>query len=413
MSFLTRTCLVLLRLAIGWHLLFEGAVKIHSHATGKTTTSAPFTSSPYLREATGPFADFFHEQAGDPDKAALERLSLRPLDTAQESEVKNTDRLSPALVQDWDAYLDRFAAWYELDEKQSKEAEDMLEDAKEAAYRWLAGEKKQVAGKKGLRKADPKPDNDEIEGERPVPKTFAGLTVRPMEKPPQRIPEYRTKLDQLREMQDRALPEFDRDVFKQKLRDRKAEVAKLRTELLDDQNAVLTDRLQTVLTPEQRKKGPPPSADAVRPRDWLPESWPTSLADVRGALPPADGSPTIHWLDWVVRCGLVLAGLGLLLGLFTRTSCLAAFAFLVMLSLAMPALTGVPENLRVEGYYLYVTKNVIEALALLTLATTASGRWLGLDGLWYHILRPWGRRKQAAAPSANGVIGRQEVHQAV
>jgi uncharacterized membrane protein YphA (DoxX/SURF4 family) len=399
MSILTRTCLILLRLAIGWHLLFEGAVKIHTHATGKTTTSAPFTSAPYLREATGPFADFFHEQVGDLDKAALERLSLRPAEN--ELDEKDIDRLSPALVQDWDAYFDRFADWYELDDKQLDLAKGKLDKAKEAAFRWLSG----------LPKADPKSDNGEIEGERPVPKSFAGLTVRPKEIPPDRIREYRAKLGQLRDMQDRALPEFDRDVFKQKLRDLKAEVAKLRTELLDDQNALLTDRLQTVLTVEQKKKGPPPSPDAVRPRDWLPETWPTSLADVRGALPPADGSPTLHWLDWAVRCGLVLAGLGLLLGLFTRTSCLAAFAFLVMLTLAMPALTDVPENLRVEGYYFYVTKNVIEALALLTLATTASGRWLGLDGLWYYMLRPWGRRKQAAAPSANGVIGRQQVGQ--
>jgi uncharacterized membrane protein YphA (DoxX/SURF4 family) len=399
MSFLTRMCLILLRLAIGWHLLFEGAVKIHSHAIGKTTTSAPFTSAPYLREATGPLADFFHEQAGDPDKAALERLSLRMLQTAQEeADIKNSDRLSPALVQDWNAYFDRFADWYDLDDAQRKLAEGKRDQAKDAAYRWLSG----------LPKAGTKPDNEQIEGERTVPKTVAGLMVRVKETPPQRIREYRTKLGQLQEMQDKALPEFDRDVFKRELRDLKTEVARLRTELVGDLNAVLTDRLQTVLTDEQRKKGPPPRADAVRPRDWLPEAWPASFGDARGALPPAEGSPTIHWIDWLVRCVLVLTGLGLLLGLFTRTSCLVGFAFLVMLTLAMPALTGVPENLRAEGYYLYVTKNVIEALALLTLATTASGRWLGLDGLWY-VLKPWGRRKRAAAPSPNGVMGRQPV----
>ena len=43
-----------------------------------------------------------------------------------------------------------------------------------------------------------------------------------------------------------------------------------------------------------------------------------------------------------------------------------------------PWLAVPPKN---EGYYLYVNKNVIEMLALLVLATTASGRWFGLDAL--------------------------------
>ena len=59
MNNLTRIFLVLLRLAIGWHFFFEGWEKLDSLRTGPTTTNRPFTSASYLREATGPFADFF------------------------------------------------------------------------------------------------------------------------------------------------------------------------------------------------------------------------------------------------------------------------------------------------------------------------------------------------------------------
>src|SRR5262249_28739846 len=139
--------------------------------------------------------------------------------------------------------------------------------------------------------------------------------------PPDRIAEYREKLLHLREMQDQALPEFQRDVFKKQLTDKKAEVARLRTELLADQDAILKEPLQALLIPEQRAKPPMPDPSIAQPRDWMPDSWPNELNTARGMLPPAEGSPTIHWIDWLVRIGLVCIGVGMLLGFFTRFSC--------------------------------------------------------------------------------------------
>ena len=97
-------------------------------------------------------------------------------------------------------------------------------------------------------------------------------------------------------------------------------------------------------------------------------------------------------IDWTTRWGVFLVGVCLLLGLFSRTACLAGAGFLLMFYLSMPPLPGLPDNPRAEGTYLYINKNFIEMLALLTLATTASGRWVGLDGLLY-CLNPfrWGR----------------------
>ena len=52
-----------------------------------------------------------------------------------------------------------------------------------------------------------------------------------------------------------------------------------------------------------------------------------------------------------------------------------------MLYAAMPPLPWVPEVTRTEGKYLFVNKNLVEMLALLVLATSRTGYWIGLDGL--------------------------------
>src|SRR5205085_5011376 len=77
MNGFTKLFLLILRLAIGWHLLFEAAVKVRTHELGKTTTNTPFSSAPYLRESSGPFADLFRKQAGDSDEEALAKLEFR------------------------------------------------------------------------------------------------------------------------------------------------------------------------------------------------------------------------------------------------------------------------------------------------------------------------------------------------
>src|SRR5262249_41147804 len=93
----------------------------------------------------------------------------------------------------------------------------------------------------------------------------------------------------------------------------------------------------------------------------------------------------------------LLIGIGLILGLLTRPACVGGAMFLFMFYLAMPPLLGVPDNPRAEGHYFLINKNIIEMLALLALATTASGRWLGLDGL-VQFLYPW--RWRARTPRA-------------
>jgi thiosulfate dehydrogenase [quinone] large subunit len=53
--------LTLLRIAIGWHFLYEGVAKL---------TSASWTAAGYLKQARGPFADLFRSIAADPNRLA-------------------------------------------------------------------------------------------------------------------------------------------------------------------------------------------------------------------------------------------------------------------------------------------------------------------------------------------------------
>ena len=65
----------------------------------------------------------------------------------------------------------------------------------------------------------------------------------------------------------------------------------------------------------------------------------------------------------------------------------------------MPALPWLPESPKAEGHYVFINKNLIETLALLTLATTRSGWWAGVDGLLY-CLAPWHWRTKSVPVSA-------------
>lgn len=346
MNGLTRFFLIVLRIAIGWHFFFEGIEKVESIHRGRTETSRPFSSEGYLREASGPFARIIREQIGDLDALTLEKLTPK---SAEVGELR--DRFPAAAEKDWEDYLKRFVVFYEVDQAGSDKGLAALLKAKEAAVKWL------------------------LEGKKEVDRAFSKVDFKPTRTTADRIKEYREKVEKVRELQDTELPKFDQDVEKQRLRTLKAEVARLRNELLGELDQPMKDALQGVLTEEQKRKGPLPERDSplyVDERPWHDRS-------------------RIEWIDRITAWGLVVVGGCLIVGLCTRTACLAGALFLAMLYLAMPPFPWVPEVTRTEGHYYFVNKNLVELLALLALATTRSGYWIGLDGI-VQFLNPFRRR---------------------
>ena len=117
----------------------------------------------------------------------------------------------------------------------------------------------------------------------------------------------------------------------------------------------------------------------------------------RGYLENSTGpfSGIFHWIvenpslltaaDVGTKWGLVVLGLGLMLGLFTRLSAFGGFALLMLFYLASPAL--VSDGFLVqsaEGTELYVNKTLIEALALALILAAPTGQIAGLDILVRH-----------------------------
>jgi uncharacterized membrane protein YphA (DoxX/SURF4 family) len=344
MNTATRVFLVLLRLAIGWHLLFAGLAKFSADYRG---------SEGYLMEASGPLAGLFHRLAGD---RIVAQLTVEPLDPKQDpSQVPLSARCPAALAAEWEGYLDCFTRHYGLTPQQQEQARVKLEQYKHRTTGWILNESKVV--RKPSQYGPP-------------------LDVRQTTQ--ERLAEYVAQRDALRSYQAGEFNAGMRTPFasdrNRDLLAQKAAVARLRSDLaadLDLKSSEMKDSLREVLTPEQEERGPLPQPVRV---GW---KYMTRM----------------DWIDFLVRWGLTLTGGCLLLGLFSRTASAVAALLLLSFFLAMPPLPGLPEAVRAEGYP-FVNKNLVEIFALLTLATTASGRWAGLDAILYW-LNPW--RKKAAA----------------
>jgi hypothetical protein len=67
-----------------------------------------------------------------------------------------------------------------------------------------------------------------------------------------------------------------------------------------------------------------------------------------------------------------------------------------MIYLSMPPWPGLPPNPRAEGHYFIVSKNLIELIACLVIATTPTGHWIGFDALFFGARR---RRRLGLAPT--------------
>ena len=102
----------------------------------------------------------------------------------------------------------------------------------------------------------------------------------------------------------------------------------------------------------------------------------------------------VGWMDNAVKIGLLLIGLSLLLGLFTRLGCWGALLLLAMFYVLAIPTTGSPQPGN-EGTYLFVNKTLIEGAAVLVLLAFNTGAIAGLDLLW--------RNKKATAQTTSGV----------
>ncbi|MFO0892015.1 MAG: DoxX family protein [Isosphaeraceae bacterium] len=113
-------------------------------------------------------------------------------------------------------------------------------------------------------------------------------------------------------------------------------------------------------------------------------------------------SPPMSFLDvanFLTMYGLCAMGVCLILGFLTPFAAVCAAAFLAMIYLSMPPWPGLPPNPKAEGHYWIVSKNMVELIACLLIAVTASGHWFGLDALFFGARRrrSWERHERRLA----------------
>jgi thiosulfate dehydrogenase [quinone] large subunit len=106
------------------------------------------------------------------------------------------------------------------------------------------------------------------------------------------------------------------------------------------------------------------------------------------------GSRLLPAVDMLMPAALVMVGLSLMLGLFTRAGAVVGLGLLALFYLSWLPTGGVPEP-HAEGAYLLVNKNLIEAAAVAVLLCFDTGRIAGLD-----LLRARSSRAEARSEAA-------------
>jgi uncharacterized membrane protein YphA (DoxX/SURF4 family) len=362
----TKIFLIVLRIAIGWHFLYEGVSK-----WSVEPWQPPFTSEPYLQGSLGPFRGAFRSLISDKEgiarlkkesiEAALDERyqdilhhykETKPFSEAQKARLKATrDDLKASLaarLEDPD-----FVARLAQEEQKLNDAEDQLIDLRLTPEQRAAAQKARDEARKAIAKMAGKPALwDKSLNKEDLHKAVedAGEDSRFN----QRVESYQMMLRRV----DQDASQITAPFTSERLNSDRAKLNKMRIDLLAVATAPLAEldaAAQKLAGVEQMRAGPVPR---------LPSQ--TCL------------------IDWLTAWGLTAVGLGLIFGVFTKLSSLAAAGFLAMFYLAIPPWPGVPEPVLVEGHYFLVNKNLVELIAVLALATLPTGQWFGLD--------PWVRR---------------------
>jgi thiosulfate dehydrogenase [quinone] large subunit len=128
--------------------------------------------------------------------------------------------------------------------------------------------------------------------------------------------------------------------------------------------------------------------------NWSASSF---LLQARGPLASlfhwiANRPEVLAYVNLMNIWGLILIGLGLILGCFTRTAGTAGLLLILLYYLCNPPFIGYFYSLPSEGSYLIINKNLVEAAALLVVLALHGGRYFGVDQILHKLLR----RTQAA-----------------
>ncbi|MBQ3387867.1 MAG: DoxX family protein [Thermoguttaceae bacterium] len=325
---------VILRMAIGCHFLYEGLWKMDP-ANG-------FSAKGFLGIAKGPTAELYYKML--PDLTGVERLQMAEAVEGEMVDGKFVAGQSqgwtlPVFETAWFKYYDKYLAKYGLDQESAAEQRKKTDAVfnqyigslrectleQRDAIRELMGSRKRFEAKQRL-----KTDGAEH----------------------QKVWDWDTKL---------------------KLRNEGDAMASVPEKMGANMQLALWDEL----TPQQKALGElPPIAYGS---NYIPGiSFIQKIPVIKEFAVPS----RMGLLDLCVTIGLSAIGLCLILGLCTRLAALGGAIFMVNVVLTQfPWPTVYPHAPEVVGHSMVVSKDTVELLALILLIILPAGRWGGLD--WF------------------------------
>lgn len=395
--------LVVLRLAIGWHLMYEGLWKLNTQKT-----SQPWTAEGYLRNATGPFRQQFRALTGDPD-------DLQWLDYE-------------AMVRKWDDWYRAFVVHY----PGASEAPAGGLSVADRLHLLLNGPEDYRAELERLPEGvdlsrwkhaiyfDPQAKRLIVTKQHLLPSERDAILelAPPLENP---TPEQKAQAEAILKFRKAVQEVFERQArlsFKERLaallkgdperagidqrrgqeiierrmgaiEEYKTLLARYEANLAKAKTAYQWDHLQRQWSELQQKRrdlvGPVQALEAE-----LKRAAEALLSEEQLAAGPVPEPLTmLRLVDLQTMWGLTICGGLLIAGFFTRLAALGASGLLTLFYLAVPPWPGTPPETGPEHNFI-VNKVMVEALACLTFVFLPSGRWFGVDGLFAWL---WNRRR--------------------
>lgn len=387
--------IVVLRLSIGWQLLYEGLWKIDTLSSNR-----PWTAAGYLKNAKGPFRDHFRNMTGDPN-------DMNWLDA---------DKVKAK----WTAWEQRFINHFSnLTDAQKSKLHQMVSGSDSfAAVLSALPPEVEIRGSLGSAiKFDPKRKRLIVKGDRhltPAEKHRLQSMV-PVEKEANGKLTGGTKLDQefytavdkvyarsarlsyIEKMQAslRGNPEIAGQINEKQegtidgkrigeLEQYQIALERYEKKLKEADQEFKVDHLNKIWAEVQGMRASLVNPIRAMEDEMKTEAYkllePKQLA--AGPIPPENTQ--MHRIDMMTIAALTILGILLLIGLGTRIAAIAAAGMLLSFYLVMPPWPGVPAAPGPEHSFI-VNKNLIEVIALLAIACLPTGSWFGIDGLFYRF----------------------------
>ena len=122
--------------------------------------------------------------------------------------------------------------------------------------------------------------------------------------------------------------------------------------------------------------------------DWTASAY---LMDSQGMFRSlfvnmAGNTGLMNTVNLLNEWSLLIIGLCLIIGCFTRLSCIGGILLLLLYSLSHPALLGMKYLMPFEGSYFIIDKNLVELAALGVLFAIPTGRVIGIDRYLSRVL---------------------------